>query len=370
MSRLDPVWRATRAAAALLRLRRGRLTVASVNVLNRCNQACPMCSVHEAPDDALPLPELGRALGGLRNMGIRIVEVSGGEPFLRSDLPDVIALLDRLGLLFTFNTNGTAITDGGLEALTRARGLLQVAMSLDSLDRERYRLLRGRDQLPAALAGLERLRAARLPAPLKLNVAMSRHNEAEAPALLDFARARGLFLSIFPVNQGPGAHRSLRGELFRSAPEERERMAVRFEGLAALRRRGEPLWEPAAFYLAAARFLRGEPIADCGAGRLYADLRADGSLSPCVELPHVATLDDLAAGRAGDALAASRGAVDRCRAETPCCYTCTVNLAETGRHPLAFLVEQARVALRQRLRAIHPLPRPGEGAGRGEGADR
>jgi len=364
---LRAIARAPRAASALLRLRRGRLTVASVNVLNRCNQACPMCAVHEGPDDALPLPDLERALLGLRAAGVSAVEISGGEPFLRRDLPEIVALLDRLGLLFTFNTNGTAIADAGLAALAGARGLLQVALSLDSLDRERYRMLRGRDQLPLALAGLERIRSARLSASLKLNFAMSRHNETETPALLDFARARGLFLSAFPVNQGPGAHRSHRGEAFAATPEERARMAARFEELARLRRRGAPLWEPSAFYRAAARFLRAEPLAPCGAGELYVDLRADGSIAPCVELPPVATLDDLAAGRLPAALAAARGTVARCRAETPCCYTCTVNLAETGRHPVAYAVEQARVLLRSRRRGDSPLPRPGGEADQDEG---
>ena len=300
----------------------------------------------------LPLADLERALVALRAMGVRGVEVSGGEPFLRRDLPELLALLDRLGLLFTFNTNGTAITDAGLAALARSRGLLQVAMSLDSLDRERYRLLRGRDQLEAALAGLDRLRAARLPATLKLNFAMSRHNETETPDLLAFARARGLFLSVFPVNQGPGAHRSHRGDAFAPATDERARMAGRFEELATLRRRGEPLWEPSAFYRAAARFLRGERLDGCGAGRLYADLRADGTLAPCVELPAVATLDELVAGRGAAALASAQEAVARCRAATPCCYTCTVNLAETGRHPLSFAFETARVLGLARWRSV------------------
>lgn len=325
--------------------------MASVNVLNRCNQACPMCAVHAAHDTQLSLPELERAFRGLRAMGVRVVEVSGGEPFLRRDLTQVLALLDGLGLLFTITTNGTALSDGGLAALGKARGLLQVAMSLDSLDRERYRLLRGRDQLDRALAGLERLQAARLPAPLKVNAAVSHHNDAELPALLQFARQRGLFLSAFPVNQGPGAHRS-EGGPFAATPAECQRMAAAFEELARLRRRGEPLWEPSAFYLAAARFLRGEPLGPCGAGELYLDLRADGSVAPCVELPPVATVDDLASGRAAGALAAAREAVARCRATSPCCYTCTVNLAETGRHPVAFAFETARVLAAARWRGL------------------
>jgi MoaA/NifB/PqqE/SkfB family radical SAM enzyme len=344
------ILRGPRVAAALWRLRSGRLAAASLNVLNRCNQACPMCEVHASEDHAFPLPRLARAARALRAAGVRIVEISGGEPFLRPDLPDVLRLLDDERLLFTFNTNGTALTDAGVEALRRARGLLQVAVSLDSLDRERYRLLRGRDLLARALDGIERLRAARLPCPLKLNFAMSRHNDGETPALLALAARRGLFLSVFPVNQGPGAHRSACG-LFAATPEERARMARRFEGLAALRREGgAPLWEPSRFYSIAAAFLRGEPLEPCGAGRLYLDVRADGSIAPCIDLPAVGTVDDLVEGRAADALQAAQDAVAACRAATPCCYTCTVSLAETGRRPAAYALETLRVLWSARAR--------------------
>ena len=344
MSLLDAARRAPRAARVLWRLRRGRPTLASVNLLNRCNQACPMCSVHAGPDVALPLEDLARTFAALRAGGVQIVELSGGEPFLRPDLPEVVALLDRQELLFTFNTNATAITEAGLAALAGARGLLQVAVSLDSLDPVRYALLRGRDLLPRALAGLERLRVAGLPGTLKLNMALSRHNAGEPLQLLDFAEARGLFLSVFPVNQGPGAHRSAGGP-FQASDAERAAMATTFDLLAGLRRAGRALWEPAAFYRAAASFLRGQPLAPCGAGRLYLDVRADGSVAPCVDLPAVATLDDLASGRAWTALAGAEGAAQACRSATPCCYTCTVNLAETARHPLAFGLETVRVLL-------------------------
>jgi MoaA/NifB/PqqE/SkfB family radical SAM enzyme len=358
MSLVRTFARGPRVAHALWRLRRGRPTVASVNVLNRCNQACPMCAVHAAPDHALSLEDLDRAFGALRAGGVAIVEVSGGEPFLRRDLAEVLALLDRHGLLFTFNTNGTALTDEGLRALRRSRGLLQLAMSLDSLDPERYAMLRGRDLLAKALAGLERIQAAQLPAPVKLNVAVSRHNHDEVPRLLAFARDRGLFLSAFPVNQGPGAHRSASSR-FASGDAERLAMAALFDDLARQRRRGAPLWEPSAFYRAAAAFVRGEPLAPCGAGRLYLDVRADGAVAPCVELPAVATLDELASGAAWRALDGAADAVAACRASTPCCYTCTVSLAETSRHPIAFALESGRALLASRLRRPAGAP-PGK----------
>jgi MoaA/NifB/PqqE/SkfB family radical SAM enzyme len=344
---LGTIGRAPRIAGALLRLRRGRPTLASVNLLNRCNQACPMCAVHAGPDEELPLPRLRALLPALRRGGIRIVELSGGEPFLRRDLPELVATVDSSGLLFTFNTNATAVSEAGLEALGRARGLLQVAVSLDSLDRERYRRLRGRDLLPQALDGLERLRHAGLPAPVKLNVAVSRHNVTELPALLAFAAGRGLHLSAFPVTQGPGHHRSAGGP-FQASPGEREAMAHAFETLAARRRAGEPLWEASAFYLAAARFLRGQGLEPCGAGALYLDVRADGSVAPCVDLPAVTDVEGLVRGDGWAALRGAGPSADACRQETPCCYTCTVNVAELSRHPLAYAAESARVLLRPR----------------------
>jgi MoaA/NifB/PqqE/SkfB family radical SAM enzyme len=340
-------------AAALWRLGRGRIAAASVNLLNECNQRCPMCAVWSGPDAQLSLADLERAFAALRAGGVRLVELAGGEPLLRKDLPEVLCIAANAGLLCTLNTNATAVTDRAVDALRRSRNLLQVAVSIDSLDRERYAFLRGRDQLRQALAGLERLRACGLPAPLKVNVAVSRHNFAEVPALLAFARARGLFLSAFPVNQGPGAHRSDCG-LFAATPEERAGMAALFEELARLRRSGEPLWEPSAFYVTAARFARGEPLGACGAGELYLDLRSDGAVAPCVDLPAVGSLDDLVSGRAWAALAASRGAAAACRANTPCCYTCTIALAETGRRPVAFAVEAGRVLLKAALRGAHP----------------
>ncbi len=350
--------RAPAIARILWRLGRGRPTFASLNLLNRCNQACPMCAVRAGPDVRLRLGEVERIAGALRRGGVRVVEVSGGEPFLHPELPGILRHLDRAGLLFTFNTNATAISDEGLAALARARGLLQVAVSLDSLDRARYHHLRGADLLPRALAGLERLRAARLPGTLKLNVALSRHNHGELAALLAFARERGLFLSVFPVSQGPGAHRSDGGG-FDASDAERRALAESFDDLARRRRRGEPLWEASGFYRAAARHLRGEPLPPCGAGRIFLDVRADGSVAPCIDLPAVTTAAALASGPGWERLAAGAAASAACQATTPCCYTCTIGLAVTARAPLRFALESARVLL---AAARRPAPTRGSPA--------
>jgi hypothetical protein len=168
--------------------------------------------------------------------------------------------------------------------------------------------------------------------------------------MLEFVRARGLLLSVFPVNQGPGLHRSDEAGL-RPSGAEREAMAGVFEALARLRRRGAPLWEYSGFYRLAARYVRGQAMPPCDAGRLYVDVRADGGLAPCVERPAAADLRRVSVAEGLVALGAAevqRGIAD-CHRDAPCCYTCTMSLSQTARHPVAYAAETAHVLARRWL---------------------
>ena len=281
--------------------------------------------------------------------GFLVTEISGGEPLLRRDLPEIMELFDRLGFLYTVATNGTLIDAATLGMLASARGLLQLAVSLDSLDRATYARLRGRDLLPVLLANLELVRAARLPVPVKLNMVMNRWNFRETFELLAFARERGLYLSVFPVNQGEGfAHRHA-DDQFQSTISERHEMAAIFRELALRRRRGEPLWEYSGFYERASDYVLGKPVGPCDAGGLYLDLNADGQIAVC---PDRAGVGDLRRERLAElktVLAAEGPAVKACQQGSPCFYTCTYNLSLTARNLGGFLRESVRVRLRRAL---------------------
>jgi MoaA/NifB/PqqE/SkfB family radical SAM enzyme len=284
-----------------------------------------------------------RIFKGLRHSGIKVVEVSGGEPFLRKDIFEVLSLLDRLGFLFTVTSNGTVLSGALLEKLNGLSGLLQIGISIDTLDRDLYARLRGADMLPAVLAGLDAIRAGDLSFPLKINFTMSRFNYPETLPLLDFAGQRSLFLSVFPVNQGGGfLHRSDDPSL---APVARERAAMSeiFRTLARLRRAGEPLWEYSGFYDLSADYVLGRPVGPCDAGSLYLDLHADGTLAVCIDQEGFADLlrEDVAG--ALERVAAQRGKITACAAGSPCCYTCTYNLSVTADHIVDFLRETLRV---------------------------
>ncbi|WP_246560133.1 radical SAM protein [Geobacter grbiciae] len=333
-------------------MKRCKPTFLSFNVSNRCNERCPMCNVWRSPADELDIPELERIFADLKRFGILLVEISGGEPFLRDDLPGIFALLDRLGLLYSVTTNGTVWRDDVVRALGRAEGIVQLAVSIDSLNPDIYAVLRGSRSLDAVLANVRRLSDARLPVPLKVNFTMSGQNWGETFAMLNFARARGMYLSVFPVNLGAGRQHSADAPALAPGDEQRARMAEVFRELAHLRRRGEPLWEYSGFYELAADYLQGKPVGPCGAGRLYLDLHADGKLAVCLEHAPVADLRREGIAAAWERVVARQGAVAACVVSSPCCYTCTTNVSLTARHRVAFLRETLAVHLKRGMRNL------------------
>jgi len=65
---------------------------------DRCNLRCRMCSVWRRADREaeLNLGQIDVLAGRLRDMGVVVVSLSGGEPFLREDLPEIIRIFKRL----------------------------------------------------------------------------------------------------------------------------------------------------------------------------------------------------------------------------------------------------------------------------------
>lgn len=333
-------------------MRQLKPTFVSFNSLNACNSACPMCAVWRQNEEMLSLPEIIPIVTELKKSGFLVMEISGGEPFLRDDIYDIFAALDEAGFLYTTATNGTLLTPEGIERLKKARGLLQLAVSIDSLDPSTYTRLRGRDFLPVVLRNLELLLAANLPFPVKVNLVMNRLNFRETGAFIDFVRTKGICLSVFPVNQGVGFSHRHTDPQFTPSEDERQQMSEAFKLLAQLRRAGEPLWEYSAFYELAAEYVMGRPVGPCDAGNLYIDLNANGQVAPCLDHEGVGDIRSINMNGLWPALRACRTKIQECSRSTPCCYTCTYNISLTSRNIVSFIRETVRMKSRQLLRAL------------------
>ncbi len=183
-----------------------------VSVTDRCNLRCAYCMPEDdyvwSPRKAvLTFEEVDRVVAALMPLGLRRVRLTGGEPLLRRDLPELVATLRRrLGPTadLALTTNGTRLA--GVAAELAVAGLSRITVSLDTLRRERFRALARRDALPAALAGIEAARSAGLP--LKLDtVLLYGVNHDEVGELLDFARDLGAELRFIEYMDVGGATR-------------------------------------------------------------------------------------------------------------------------------------------------------------------
>jgi len=162
-----------------------------ISVTDRCNFRCIYCMPAAglpwiARDEVLSFEEITRVTRILvSDCGVRTIRLTGGEPLVRKGIEDLTAMIAALddGLDIAMTTNGILLEQKA-KAL-KAAGLSRLNISLDTLQRERFRNLARRDALDRVLAGIRAAREAGFEK-IKLNVVVMRgQNDDE---ILDFAR--------------------------------------------------------------------------------------------------------------------------------------------------------------------------------------
>ncbi len=192
-----------------------RISYLRVSITDRCNERCTYCMPQELQEwlpraGILSFEETLRLVRISARLGVRKVRVTGGEPLTRRDvLPFMHELANVPGIEdIGLSTNGTLLARDVLPGVPMAMALREaklrtVNVSLDTLDREDYRLTTGRDFLPEALAGIDAAIAAGFGL-IKLNCVLMRgRNEEQLVPLVEFADKRDLllrFIELMPVS--------------------------------------------------------------------------------------------------------------------------------------------------------------------------
>jgi cyclic pyranopterin phosphate synthase len=172
-----------------------------ISITDRCNFRCTYCmpreiygsGFHFLPHaELLTFEEVTRLAGVAVGLGVTKVRLTGGEPLLRRDVEDLVAMLAGLDGLrdLTLTTNGSLLASKALR-LAEA-GLRRVTVSLDSLDDAVFARLNDVD-FPVArvLDGIEAAERAGL-RPIKINMVVRRGlNESSVLPMARFARERG-----------------------------------------------------------------------------------------------------------------------------------------------------------------------------------
>lgn len=117
-----------------------------LEVTKRCNLNCAFCFAEGGSGEDIPFAALQRQLHDLAEPGKTLVQLSGGEPTVRDDLPRIVAAAKEAGCRYVqLNTNGIRLAADKeyVRALAEA-GLSFVFMQFDGTRDPIYRTLRGR----------------------------------------------------------------------------------------------------------------------------------------------------------------------------------------------------------------------------------
>jgi cyclic pyranopterin phosphate synthase len=233
--------------------------------------------------DLLSYEEIAEIVRVMAAMGLRRLRLTGGEPLVRRDVPQLVRLLARIpGIDDIALSTNAVLLEGQAEDL-RAAGVSRVNISLDSLQPDRVDALSRRPGSHAAIfRGLAAAERARFD-PIKINAVIMRgRNDDEIEAFADITRERPWhvrFIEVMPT----GANLDISADEFVSATE----ILLRLQRIGTLEPVTGPVGNGPATYF---RFADGAgtigvitPMSHnycerCNRMRLT----ADGQLRPCL----------------------------------------------------------------------------------------
>ena len=178
-----------------------------LSVTDRCNLRCVYCMPEDgmsfAPrSEILTFEELVRVASVARDLGVRSVRITGGEPLVRRGICDLVRRISALGFDdVAMTTNGVLLAP--LAAPLADVGLRRVNVSCDSLRPDRFARIRRRGELHPVLEAMDAAEAAGL-VPVKVNVVLLRgHNDDEILDFCEFSRRTGRpvrFIEYMPLD--------------------------------------------------------------------------------------------------------------------------------------------------------------------------
>ena len=264
----------------------------------RCNLACEQCNIiyADAAADEMTLDQIERVADNLAEIGVCIVLLIGGEPFVRRDLPEIIGAFTRRGIHVRMQTNGLA-TREMLERCIAAGGH-DISISLDSLEPSTQDVINGGfakswDRAIDTVALINELFPSNGTA--FFGTVLMPRNVTEIPDIVEFASAIGWGVSLVPVHTStPDRPRGFRAfddaAVVTFSPDAYPVVARTLAQLKAMRRDGLLLYDSDEYLDDVYRFVTGQPLRwrrrndnVCDSPNLYFAIAPNGHMKPCVD---------------------------------------------------------------------------------------
>ena len=296
------------------------LPLVTLYLSERCNSRCVTCDYWRHGTKDMTFASVEQMLPSLARLRTRAVLLSGGEPLLNPEWPEIAELLKSRGLALWLLTSGLSLAKHAARA---AKLFDSITVSLDGTRASTYAAIRGVDAFDKVCEGIRAVAAAGVPTSVR--VTLQRENYGELLSFVALARELGAAQVSFLAVDVNNAHAFARRD--DAIPE----LALRPADVAALDTLLDALdgehaadfrtrfiaESPAKLrrirdYFAALCGLGSFPAVRCNAPEFSAVVGADGRVAPCFFIPApplAPRAPDLAASRSSEPSQALRAAI-------------------------------------------------------------
>lgn len=177
-----------------------------LSVTDQCDLRCFYCLPKKfksftEPDHWLNFNEIERVIGSFARLGVTRVRITGGEPLVRNNLPELVWRLAQIPQLEELSLSTNAVRMHKMAAELKTAGVGRINVSLDSLKPDRFKAITG-GKLDKVLSGLQAAKDAGFH-PIKINtLAMKGVNDDEITDILDYCIENNFtlrFIETMPI---------------------------------------------------------------------------------------------------------------------------------------------------------------------------
>ncbi len=186
-----------------------RIEYVRLSVTDKCNLRCFYCLPKgfrdfETPEHWLSFDEIERVISAFSELGVKRVRLTGGEPLVRKNLPDLISRLSSLPGIDDLSLSTNASLLGDHAPKLKKAGIDRINVSLDTLKADRFKKITQGGDLLKVLAGLQAARKSGLN-PVKINmVALKGINDDEFEDMVEYCMRNAFtlrFIETMPIGE-------------------------------------------------------------------------------------------------------------------------------------------------------------------------
>ena len=338
-------------------------------VTARCNLRCEQCNViyANADQEEATTSQAMQIAENLAEIGTSMVLLTGGEPFIRKDLPEIAKGFVQNGIHPRLQTNGLA-SDEALRSVVEI-GAHDISISLDSLIPTNQDMING-GYSDSWLRAIDRVSFINNNFPkdsfCAFGCVLSPHNFREIPSIIKFASHLGWWVSLVPAHQtSPHTPRSFSTYdptmVFR--PDQYAEVESVLSEVKALKNEGFNIYDSEEYLSDILRFIRREPLdwrrrngGECDSPNLYFAIQPNGDMAVCCDyrLPERISTFSEDFPRRYQSREPHKLASPSTKACSGCMYGSFPEISVSARY-LRPMLHRATLFLKDQTRSLNPL---------------